>query len=1150
LKAKKPSKKPSKKRLKSENKSDHRFPVVGIGASAGGLEAFKMLFKATPEDSGMAYILVQHLDPSHDSLLPEILEKSTSIPILEISEATEIAPDHIYVMPSNKIMATEDGHLKLVTRPPKSNTERYLPIDTFFSSLAEVHKEKAIGVVLSGTATDGTLGLKAIKEQGGITFAQDRASAKFENMPNSAVEAGVVDFVLSPDKIPAKLLEVTNFINTSVAEKKDPQLEDEDIFRKIISVLRIRKGTDFTYYKQTTIRRRILRRMLINKKNKPEDYLTLLRENKEEQDVLYHDFLIPVTFFFRDPDIFDHLCEKVIPLIVKNKNAGEPIRVWVAGCSTGEEAYSIAICLQEYLDQNSLKGSEYKAQIFASDISEPAIKKARSGIYSKLELSSVSEKRLNEFFTKTDGHFQVNRQIRDMCVFACHDFIKDPPFGKMDLISCRNVLIYMELYLQKKALVAFHYALNPNGFLLLGKSEATGGVPELFASSDNKGKVYTRKDSPGKFMHVISPKSERNLDKLDNKTNSENMRSDFQKTADDIMLSRYMPAGVVVNEAMDIVQFRGSTSSYLEQTSGKPSHNLMVMAKHGLAFELRSVLHKVKKGKVAVKKENIPVKKDGKLHGITIEGIPLPNTIEPYYLVLFHDSVSNDKVLPSGTGKKKGEKAKTDNNDLRIKQLERELIETREDMRSITEDQEAANEELQSANEELLSGSEELQSLNEELETSKEELESTNEELIVVNQEMVSLNKQLASEKNYSEAIVSNIREPLLVLDKHLRVRTANKAFYNLFKVGEEETEGVVIYELANNHFDIPKLRTLLEKIIPEKSKINDFEITQTFPKTGELILLLNARMAIRESSTEELILLSIEDITKQEIERRKRRNIQEQHTKELEEKIKQRTVELRDVNKKLVLQNEELVKMNKELEAFAYVSSHDLQEPLRKIQIFTDRILDKESQNLSAKGTSYFNLIYDAAQRMQKLIEDLLTFSRLSKTERKFKSTDLNNIVDKVKADFKDILEERNATIETDELCEVDIVEFQFQQLMYNLVSNALKFAKSDVPPVIKIKANIADGSKLKPKSLVPDKKYCHITFSDNGIGFEKKFSEIIFEVFKKLHTKDEFPGTGIGLATVKKIVGNHNGIITATSKLNKGTTFDIYFPVNNKDS
>jgi len=1053
-------------------------------------------------------------------------------------------------MPSNKIMVSEDGHLKLVARPPKSKTERNLPIDTIFTSLAEVFHEYAIGVVLSGTATDGTLGLKAIKDLGGITFAQDPATAKFENMPISAVTAGVVDFVLSPDKIPGKLLEVTKFVHSPTADKTDLQLEDEDQFRKIISLLRVRKGTDFTYYKQTTIRRRILRRMLITKKTNPADYLVYLRENKREQDALYQDFLIPVTYFFRDPETFDHLFEEVIPHIVKEKNTGEPIRVWVAGCSTGEEAYSIAICLQEYLDQHVLKGSEYRIQLFASDISEPAIKKARTGIYSKHELSGVSEKRLNRFFTKTDDHFQVNRRIRDMCVFACHDFLNDPPFGKMDMISCRNVLIYMELYLQKKALVTFHYALNPKGFLLLGKSEATSGVPELFSLSIKNDKIYSRKDAPGKFIHVISPKSERNLNQPDNKPKAEKMHSDFQKTADEIMLSRYMPAGVVVNEAMDIVQFRGSTSSYLEQTSGKPSHNLMVMAKHGLAFELRNVLHKVKKDNVTVKKENIPVKKNGDLHMVSIEGIPLPNTIEPYYLILFHDRITKDEERPSGSGEKKDKKPKADKNDLRIHQLERELVETREDMRSITEEQEAANEELQSANEELLSGSEELQSLNEELETSKEELESTNEELIVVNNEMTSLNKQLESEKNYSEAIVSNIREPLLVLDKHLRVRTANNAFYKLFKVSKKESEGVIIYELNNNQFDIPNLRTLLEKIIPEKSRINDFEVTHTFPNTGELILLINAREIIHESNAEKLILLSIEDITEQEIERRKRRLSQELHTRELKDKIKQSTAELRDANKKLLSQNEELAKMNKELEAFAYVSSHDLQEPLRKIQIFSDRILEKEQHHLSDKGRSYFNLIYDAAQRMQKLIEDLLTFSRLTRTERIFTNTDLGKIIDKAKADFNDILEERNATIETGKLCKVDIVEFQFHQLMHNLISNAIKFAKPGVPPVIKIKSTTAIGSKLKPKDLIPGEKYCHISFSDNGIGFEEKFNEGIFEVFKKLHSKDEYPGTGIGLATVKKIVSNHDGIITATSKLNKGTTFDIYIPVKNKDS
>src|SRR5450432_392269 len=406
---------PPKNRPEKLIKSANLFPVVGIGASAGGLDAFKKLLKAIPEDSGMAYVLVQHLAPNHESMLPEILQKVTSIPVLAISDDIKVEPNHIYVIPSNKMMVATDGVLLLTPRPEKSKNERNLPIDLFFTSLAEVHQSYAIGVVLSGTATDGTLGLKAIKDHGGITFAQDEASAAYKGMPHSAVQAGVVDFVLPPDKIPEKLLEVTKIINTSDIGQKLPMEEDE-VFKQIISVLRIRKGTDFTYYKQTTIRRRILRRMAINKNEEPSVYLKYLRENKHEQDVLYQDLLIPVTSFFRDHKSFDNLCENVFPLIIKNKQVSETIRVWVAGCSTGEEAYSIAICIKEFLGNRSSSGSEERVQIFATDLSEPAIVKARIGIYTKIELAGITGQRLNEFFTKTNGSYQVNRPLRDMCV--------------------------------------------------------------------------------------------------------------------------------------------------------------------------------------------------------------------------------------------------------------------------------------------------------------------------------------------------------------------------------------------------------------------------------------------------------------------------------------------------------------------------------------------------------------------------------------------------------------------------------------------------------------------------------------------------------------------------------------------------------------
>ncbi len=833
-------------------KSANLFPVVGIGASAGGLDAFKKLLKAIPEDSGMAYVLVQHLDPTHESMLPELLQKVTNIPVLEITDDIKVLPNHIYVIPSNKMMVATDGVLLLSPRPPKSKTERNLPIDLFFTSLAEVHHAHAIGVVLSGTASDGTLGLKAIKDHGGITFAQDEASAAYGSMPQNAAQAGVVDFILPPEQIPQKIHEILG-INL---DEEHLSLQDDAVLKQIIALLRIRKGTDFTYYKQSTIHRRILRRMGLSKNETPPKYLQFLRENKAEQDLLFQDLLIPVTSFFRDEKSFENLCENVFLLAAKNKTSGEPIRVWVAGCSTGEEAYSIAICLKEYF------GSHQRfVQIFATDISEPAIAKARRGIYKKSELNAVSPERLNNFFTKTNGSYQVNKNVRDICVFAQHNFLKDPPFGKMDLISCRNVLIYMEPYLQKKALTTFHYALNPKGFLLLGKSETTSGVPDLFASAAKNDKLYSRKDTPGRFLHVASQRSEQPFNHPNANLSSENIRTDFQKTADDILLRKYTPAGVVVNETLDIVHFRGNTSSFLEQSSGKPTHNLIQMAKNGLAFELRNILHKTKKENAPVIKENIPIEINGSLRYINIEAMPLPNTIEPYYLVLFHDTSISTQLSLTLDEKSPGENTK-DERDLRIQQLEQELAQAREDMHSITEDQEAANEELQSANEELLSGSEELQSLNEELETGKEELQSTNEELIVVNQEMIALNEQVTTARDYAEAILVNIREPLLVLDKNLRIKTANNAFYKTFRVNELETEGVLIYDIGNKQWDIPALRTLLEKILPEKSVFNDFEVTHTFTNIGERVMLLNAREVINKNSLEKLILLSIDDIT------------------------------------------------------------------------------------------------------------------------------------------------------------------------------------------------------------------------------------------------------------------------------------------------
>ncbi|GAB2556891.1 chemotaxis protein CheB [Spirosoma areae] len=1237
--------------------SKNLFPVVGIGASAGGLEAFKKLIKAIPPNSGMAYVLVQHLSPTHESQLPELLQKFAPIPVLEISDDIEVKPDHIYILPSNKMLVANDGVLELSPRTTKKN-ELHLPIDLFFTSLAEIHQSQAIGVVLSGTGSDGTKGLKAIKEYGGITFAQDEASAGHAGMPQSAAQAGVVDFVLPPEEIPQKVLAVISLINGDDSDESTAPPSDNEVFRQLLSLLRVRKGTDFTYYKQTTIRRRILRRMAINKKETPADYLRYLEENKAEQDVLYQDLLIPVTQFFRDHPVFDNLCESVFPHIVR-KTTDDPIRIWVAGCSTGEEAYSIAMCFTEYLGDR-----QERVQLFATDLSEPAIAKARTGIYTKAEVEGVSPKRMLEFFTKINGSYQINKSVRDMCVFAAHNFLKDPPFGKMNFISCRNVLIYMESYLQKKALTTFHYALKPTGYLLLGKSETISPVPDLFALAVKNDKLFTRKDAPARFMPTAGRPNEGTLSHP--KAKNEVTHTDFQKTADDLILSRYTPAGVVVNEAMDIVHFRGNTSNYLEQAPGKPTHNLLLLAKNGLAFELRNMLHKAKKDKAPAIKENIPLQVNGSLRTISIEAIPLPNTVELHYLILFHDTNSpdNGQLASSGSGRTKKAattKSKKEDKDPFIHQLEQELAQTREDMRGITEDQEAVNEELQSANEELLSGNEELQSLNEELESSKEELQSTNEELTVVNQEMLGMNEQVTAARDYAEAIIANIREPLLVMNKHLRVQIANDAFYKTFRVNELETEGVLIYDLGNRQWNIPELRTLLEKILPEKSTFRDFELTHTFSTIGERVMLLNAREILSKTSSEKLILLSIEDITEaarahaaeqqakirlqfiadampqkvwtadaegnvnyfnqtwlnytkltfdelkdwgwkkiihpDDWEENKERwqhsintgndfelehrflnaagdykwhlsrglaqkneagNItmwigtnteideQKKQKEELEKAVAERTCELQQANEILEEKNGDLQQMNKELEAFTYVSSHDLQEPLRKIQTLASRILEKEQANLTENGKDSFRRLQKAAERMQQLIQDLLAFSRLSTAERTFETTDLSLLINEVVSELSDTIAEKHATIDTTKLGPATVIVFQFRQLMHNLIGNALKFSNPAIPSHIRIESRLTTGSNVKNSTLLPEKNYCHITVIDNGIGFDPQYSERIFNVFQRLHGNEQYNGTGIGLAIVKKIVGNHNGMITATGKINEGARFDIYIPAS----
>jgi two-component system CheB/CheR fusion protein len=1122
-------------RSKPKILSTNQFPVVGIGASAGGLDAFKRLLKAIPEDSGMAYILVQHLDPAHESILAELLQRVTKIPVQEITNNVHVVPDHIYIIPSNKLLTATDGVLQLSARLPK--TQRNLPIDVLFYSLAEVHQNHAIGVVLSGTATDGTLGLKAIKEQGGITFAQDQQSAAYAGMPQSAIDAGVVDFILPPEKIPGQLLLLSGGVKVSppAAEEDGEQIE-ENAYKQIISLIRISAGVDFTYYKQATIRRRIDRRMALCMKKNIDEYISYLKESKNEQTILYQDLLIPVTQFFRDPKMFDALSEKIFPALLKDREGNNPIRLWVAGCSTGEEAYSMVMCFQEFLTE---KPTNLKLQVFATDISEMAITKARSGLYRVNEIGGLPPGYLERYFTKVDGKFRLTKFVRDSCIFAHHNYIKDPPFANIDLISCRNSLIYLEPFLQKRALTTFHYSLNEKGVLILGKSETVGQGSEFFSVLDKTSKFYSRKSTKGNFLHMLVGRDNEVTGKENKRVVSVDInKDDYQKSGDDLLLSKYVPPAVIINEEMDIVQFRGATGMWLEQSHGKPNSNLLKMARESISFELRSLFHKTKKAKEPQIKENIPLEYDGKGRLVTIEIVPLENTVESYFLVLFKDTTSPIDLAedPEKGGAYPDKlKVKFTKEIVRNKQLQKELAQTREDMRSVTEDQEAVNEELQSANEELLSGSEELQSLNEELETSKEEVQTSNEELIIVNQELFDRNEQLNLARLYAESIVSTIREPLLILNRELKVKSANQAFYNKFQVKEKETEGKFLFELGSRQWAIPDLKRLLEEVLPNKINIVDFEVATSFPILGNRIMLLNATPIVRDRSEDLAILIAIEDIT----EKREKDKIEKVMGAELEKKIFDRTFQLHEASTELRLSHENL-------DQFTYVASHDLQEPLRKIRTFSNILHDKYYSDLSTPVKGLVSKIRVSSERMSILIKELLNFSKVLHGADVFEQVDLDKILNDVISDLDLIIAEKKVVIEREPLPIIDAVPFQINQLFYNLIENSIKFSKSRETPVIRITSKILNlDEAAKHVNINPKLSYCEISIKDNGIGFNQKMDGDIFLLFTRLHSPGKYLGTGIGLALCKKIVSNHHGEISAKSKENEGALFKIIIPL-----
>ena len=763
--------------------------LVAIGASAGGIEAVSELIKDLPADSGLSFVLVQHLDPNHHSILADLLAKQTAMVVSEVKDQMAIERNHFYVIPPNTSMKVADKTLRL--RPREESRGVPMPIDHFMRSVAEEYRERSIGVVLSGSGTDGSLGIAEIQAQGGVTFAQDDVTAKYNSMPRSAVSSGAVDYVLPPKQIARELARIARLPHAQrpIAAESPVPASDGAALSTIFQTLRRSTGVDFTRYRQTTIVRRIQRRMVVHKIEQLDEYVRYLHSNSGEIKSLYQDMLINVTSFFRNPPAFDVLSSTVFPSIMKSRPAESVLRVWTPGCASGEETYSVAISLLEFLGDTAAR---VPIQFFGTDVSDVCVTKARAGVYPENIQGDVSPERLKRFFTRVENGYRISKSIRDMCIFAQHNVLNDPPFSQMDLICCRNLLIYFEPILQNKVISLFHYATRSDGYLMLGTSEGIGSASNLFTTVDRTYKVYSKKASSGRQPVTFS--LNRAADRPEYGTVRMPMRPpdsssnylEAQKEFDRRLVTQFAPATVFVNDELEIVHTRGNVSRYLKLSPGRASLNILKMAREALQIELRNALGRAKKDGVTIHKHGIVLKNgngDGngagtgdhgkpKTHLVGFDVLPLQlgQAKDQYFMIVFHEEgalgVAESKSKESQSEQKAIEASK-----VRITKLEQELAATKEYLQSVIENQEAMNEELQSANEEILSSNEELQSTNEELETAKEELQSANEELSTVNDELRSRNMDVSIANSDLTNLLSSIDLTVVMLGPDATIR-------------------------------------------------------------------------------------------------------------------------------------------------------------------------------------------------------------------------------------------------------------------------------------------------------------------------------------------------------------------------------------------
>jgi two-component system CheB/CheR fusion protein len=1069
------------------------FPIVGIGASAGGLDAITQLLKAVPAQTGMAFVVIQHLDRSHESLLSSTLGHATAMSVVEATDGLRVEPNHVYVIPASADIAILRGCLTLLSRPSEGGRQ-HLPIDFFLRALASELGSRAIGVILSGSGSDGTDGLKAIKAAEGITFAQEPKSARFSDMPQSAIDAKVVDYTLPLGELAEELVRLSRHPYVVAHGTQRSKINDATL-NKVLVVVRDAIGVDFSEYKPATLQRQLARRMAIRGMDQPDDYLSLLQTKSDEVRSLFEDVLIHVTSFFRDPEVFAALRAMVFPEILAHKADADPIRCWVAGCATGEEVYSLAIALYEFLGESA---HSHPVQIFGSDLSERAIEKARAGLYPESVLRNVSDERRRRFFTRVDNGYRINKMVRDACIFVHHDLARDPPFSKLDLVSCRNVLIYFGMPLQRRVLPAFHYCLNRPGFLLLGHSENIAGMTQMFVPVDKAKRIFARAGARSSL--AMAPRAERQTVTPVSAVHATELRprsAQVSRYLDRLLLARYAPPSVLIDDKLDVLQFRGDTSLYLRAAPGEPQNNLLKMAKGGLLPELRAAIDEAKEQMTPVRKPNVEVRQAQLHRRCDIVVVPitgLPNGAVQLFIVLFEEPAG----LP--TEARSAVDATHSATDGPSRRLEHELAATQQYLEALIEEHDQAGDELGAANEELVSGNEELQSMNEELETAKEELQSANEELTTVNDELQSRNSELSQVNGDLLNLLAAVDIPILILDLEQRIRRFTPKARGILNVLPSDI-GRPLGDLKLN-IEVADLGEQITEVV-DTVTMKEMEVQDGAGRWH--------RMQMRPYKTADNridgAVLSLVDI----------------------DLLKHHVTAARQARAEAEL-------ANSAKDQFLATLSHELRTPLSTTLMQAQMLCAGYLKGDQIQRTG--EAIERSTKHQVKLIDDLLDVTRIAadKLQTNAVAVDFRSVVkaaletaaeaaSRKAVELRPALGNGNSTVSGDPT--------RLQQVVSNLLTNAIKFTPEG-------------GRVFVGLELARGQAALRVT--DTGVGITSEFLPHVFERFVQESKSRSLTmgGLGLGLSIVRHLVELHGGRVdVASDGLGKGATFCVVLPL-----